>query len=64
MHHLVIYELNGMQMHESYPAAKKSCYLGNYASQIKSYCERYQEVMVPLSESVMKKCVQRHLSED
>jgi len=44
--------------------AIKPRYLGNHATQIKSLMELYQEVMVILSESVMKKGVHRPMAED
>jgi len=47
----------------SYPAGNKPRFLGNHASEIKVTMERYQKVMVALSESVMKKYVQRPLAD-
>jgi len=47
----------------SYPAWKKPRYLGNHASQIKVTIEHCQEVMVALSEFVMKNSVKRPLAE-
>jgi len=38
----------------SYQACSKTSFIGNHASQIKSTMDRYHEVLVALSESVMK----------
>jgi len=43
--------------------AIKPRYIRNHASQIKSYIERSQEVMVALSEPFIKRCMQRPLVE-
>jgi len=43
-------------------AIKPNCYLGNHAPQIKVTKDHYQEVIVALSESVMKNCVKRPLA--
>jgi len=46
----------------SYPACNKTRYLGNHASQIKVTIERYQEVIIALSESVIKNPLKRPLA--